>query len=114
MRIIFLIYFSQTPLTQSYRKCLLTAKQQEKYLEKYPDVKANGADPWTHYTLYGKNEGRIWPICEDDLKLTDDEFYELTKDPEDETPTQKVANRYRDNPVNCELARKNIQKNIQM
>jgi len=107
MRIIFLIYFFTNTfnlvLSQVPVNCETARK---KYLEKYPDVKANGADPWTHYTLYGKNEGRIWPICEDDLKLTDDEFYELTKDPEDETPTQKVANRYRDNPVNCELARK--------
>ena len=37
------------------------------YLDKYPDVKANGADPWTHYNLYGKNEGRIWPPCSNDL-----------------------------------------------
>jgi len=36
------------------------------YLEKYPDVKSNGADPWTHYTMYGKNEGRIWPQCSEE------------------------------------------------
>ena len=47
---------NETPIN-----CELARKS---YLEKYPDVKANGADPWAHYTLYGKNEGRIWPSCE--------------------------------------------------
>ena len=32
----------------------------------FPDVKAAGADAWSHYTMYGKNEGRPWygPSCE--------------------------------------------------
>jgi len=30
------------------------------YLEEYMDVARAGMDPWTHYTLYGKNEGRNW------------------------------------------------------
>jgi hypothetical protein len=33
------------------------------YLNKNPDVKKAGIDPWTHYKYYGKNEGRVWPNC---------------------------------------------------
>jgi hypothetical protein len=33
------------------------------YLNKNPDVKKAGIDPWTHYNYYGKNEGRVWPKC---------------------------------------------------
>lgn len=29
------------------------------YLDKYPDVKKNGYNPFVHYLLYGKEEGRI-------------------------------------------------------
>ena len=31
-----------------------------------PDVKAAGMDAWTHYTVFGKNEGRPWygPTCD--------------------------------------------------
>ena len=32
----------------------------------FPDVKAAGADAWSHYMMYGKNEGRPWygPTCD--------------------------------------------------
>ncbi len=30
----------------------------EGYLELYPDIKASGIDPWRHYVLQGKKEGR--------------------------------------------------------
>jgi len=33
------------------------------YLNKNLDVKEAGIDPWTHYNYYGKNEGRVWPNC---------------------------------------------------
>jgi hypothetical protein len=33
------------------------------YLNKNLDVKKAGIDPWTHYNYYGKNEGRVWPNC---------------------------------------------------
>jgi len=86
------VFLSQTPVNcESARKT---------YLEKYPDVKSNGADPWTHYTMYGKNEGRIWPNCDEDLRLTEDEFNELTKGIEPETPSQRIRNRYAENAGN--------------
>ena len=34
-----------------------------KYLELNPDVAKAGMDAWSHYTYYGKKEGRIWPPC---------------------------------------------------
>jgi hypothetical protein len=38
------------------------------YLDKNPDVKKAGIDPWTHYNYYGKNEGRVWPNCKGIIK----------------------------------------------
>ncbi len=35
----------------------------KKYLEVNPDVKAAGVDPWQHYNVFGKNEGRKWYEC---------------------------------------------------
>ena len=32
-----------------------------RYLEDNPDVARAGMDPWVHYSMYGKNEGRAWP-----------------------------------------------------
>jgi uncharacterized protein (TIGR02145 family) len=40
----------------------------KEYLEKNPDVKKAGMDPWTHFTYYGKNEGRVWANCITDGK----------------------------------------------
>jgi hypothetical protein len=38
----------------------------KEYLEKNPDVKKAGIDPWTHFIYYGKNEGRVWSPCVED------------------------------------------------
>jgi uncharacterized protein (TIGR02145 family) len=38
-----------------------------KYLEQNQDVKNANMDPWSHYTNYGKKEGRKWPSCEASL-----------------------------------------------
>ncbi len=38
-----------------------------KYLEQNQDVKNANMDPWSHYTNYGKKEGRKWPSCEGSL-----------------------------------------------
>jgi hypothetical protein len=35
----------------------------KKYLELNPDVAKVGMDAWSHYSNYGKKEGRIWPPC---------------------------------------------------
>ena len=34
-----------------------------KYLEVNQDVKTAKMDPWVHYEIYGKKEGRIWYSC---------------------------------------------------
>jgi hypothetical protein len=35
----------------------------KKYLELNPDVAKVGMDAWSHYSNFGKREGRIWPPC---------------------------------------------------
>ena len=37
----------------------------QKYLQQNPDVARAGMNAWTHYTTFGKNEGRKWPNCEE-------------------------------------------------
>ena len=39
----------------------------QKYLELNPDVARAGMDAWTHYLAYGKNEGRKWPRCSEEI-----------------------------------------------
>jgi hypothetical protein len=63
------------------------------YLEKNPDVKKAGIDPWTHYNYYGKNEGRIWPSCaeaEDSNILTEDEMRLIFGDDDTEKFDYKI------------------------
>jgi hypothetical protein len=56
----------------------------KEYLDKNPDVKNAGMDPWTHYNYYGKNEGRVWPACKNkeikgfDNVITSDDIKILT------------------------------------
>jgi uncharacterized protein (TIGR02145 family) len=40
------------------------------YLEKNADVKNASLEPWVHYLVYGKKEGRKWPSCSGDVKTT--------------------------------------------
>jgi hypothetical protein len=40
-------------------------KARNKYLEANPDVKNAKVDPWNHYNIFGKNEGRKWFDCND-------------------------------------------------
>lgn len=47
-----------TPPTQP--QTLTFEQASAAYLQDYPDVKAAGMDPWKHYTLHGKSEGRVW------------------------------------------------------
>ncbi len=43
-------------------KTALSCEEARKvYLEDNPDVFNAKADPWDHYRLHGKNEGRLWP-----------------------------------------------------
>jgi len=53
-----LIFFSN--LSYSQINCESARK---KYLELNPDVAKAKIDPWSHYTFYGKKEGRVWPNC---------------------------------------------------
>jgi hypothetical protein len=41
-----------------------------KYLEQNPDVTKAGMDAWSHYTIFGKKEGRKWPSCSENEKNT--------------------------------------------
>jgi hypothetical protein len=59
----------------------------KEYLDKNPDVKNVGMDPWTHYNYHGKNEGRIWPICGNTNNITSSQSQNFI-------------------PENCESARK--------
>lgn len=36
----------------------------QKYLQQNPDVARAGMNAWTHYTTFGKKEGRKWPKCD--------------------------------------------------
>jgi hypothetical protein len=38
-----------------------------KYLEKNLDVKNADLEPWIHYLVYGKKEGRKWESCQDQI-----------------------------------------------
>jgi uncharacterized protein (TIGR02145 family) len=37
------------------------------YLESNIDVKNANLEPWVHYLIYGKKEGRKWPPCQGDM-----------------------------------------------
>jgi hypothetical protein len=43
----------------------------QKYLEANPDVKKDGVDPWEHYIHNGKNEGRKWYPCTEEIKVVE-------------------------------------------
>ena len=53
----------------------------KKYLDKNPDVKRSGMDAWSHYTTYGKKEGRNWPKCDESSSVevfSDEKVNEVT------------------------------------
>lgn len=85
-----LLYFQ---LSFSQTNCESARKE---YLEKNPDVKKAGMDPWTHFTYYGKNEGRVWASCEEDEnnnKLTEEEMKLFSGDDEYEENLNKLGNK---------------------
>jgi hypothetical protein len=43
----------------------------QKYLEANPDVKRDGKDAWKHYNESGKNEGRKWYPCTEEVKVVE-------------------------------------------
>lgn len=65
------------------------------YLNKNPDVKKAGIDPWTHYNYYGKNEGRVWPNCKDGNiegeEITKTEFNSLKWESKGKTTFEKTS-----------------------
>jgi uncharacterized protein (TIGR02145 family) len=59
------ILFCFSPFSFTQTNCESARKE---YLEKNPDVKNVGIDPWSHFNYYGKKEGRIWPSCSENIK----------------------------------------------
>jgi hypothetical protein len=43
----------------------------QKYLEANPDVKSAKVDPYKHYIENGKNEGRKWYPCTEEVKVVE-------------------------------------------
>jgi hypothetical protein len=41
-----------------------------RYLQDNPDVARAGMDPWQHYTIYGRGEGRAWPGEEEPVAIS--------------------------------------------
>jgi len=62
-----LIFIINVATYAQLENCELARKE---YLNKNPDVKKAGIDPWLHYNNYGKKEGRVWISCEDNSKTT--------------------------------------------
>lgn len=55
----------------------------QKYWILYPDVANAKFDPYQHYQIHGKNEGRIWPACrgeEQDCEKAKSQYYKLYPD----------------------------------
>ena len=42
-------------------------ESRKRYLEDNPDVAGAGMDPWSHYSIYGKREGRKWHNCNESI-----------------------------------------------
>ena len=42
-------------------------ESRKRYLEDNPDVAKAGMDPWSHYSIYGKREGRKWFSCNESI-----------------------------------------------
>ena len=56
------LLFSILMYSQNSEQDCESARQ--KYLQQNPDVARAGMNAWTHYTTFGKNEGRKWPKCD--------------------------------------------------
>lgn len=55
----------------------------QKYWILYPDVANAKFDPYQHYQIHGKNEGRVWPACkgeEKDCENAKSQYYKLYPD----------------------------------
>lgn len=52
----------------------------EGYLGMYPDVSAAGVDPWHHYVLIGKKEGRDNGLHPDELQFFAKGYLEMYPD----------------------------------
>ncbi len=55
----------------------------QKYWILYPDVANAKFDPFQHYQIHGKNEGRVWPSCkgeEKDCENAKSQYYKLYPD----------------------------------
>ena len=50
------------------------------YLEANPDVKKTQMDPWKHYVLYGKKEGRSLYLNKKESKCVHDRFFLYTNE----------------------------------
>lgn len=81
--IYFITIFVATLFSSSLFSQTNCQEARQKYWMLYPDVANAKFDPYQHYQIHGKNEGRVWPACkgeEKDCENAKSQYYKLYPD----------------------------------
>jgi hypothetical protein len=75
----------------------------KKYLEANQDVKNAKMDPWVHYEIYGKKEGRIWYSCNKELVQENKELTTTTATSTTPASTPIILGLSQDKTTGCKF-----------